>query len=274
MEEKGVTENKELSQQLRCERYLSLLGVNLIGFNCAAINPPLEAGCQSVCDKLINADRADYADLMMLNGSQVLNLCSGSVDMACEIDIEINYNFRDHTWEDSNGDQLDSLMWRSHEYPLLRDLITVCGFSSLVDYHGYNLRYCAQSSPSFDYNRSDFINSQFLDVAQQQSAFGRRFYFCLGDQIDTSNLKVGTLSEALISCDDMILTPDLCHNSTQANALIEVVQEARQRGHFNLDREIRPVSQMWTGMRRFNATHFTADGASLLTSNDLVKWLN
>ena len=71
--------------------------------------------------------------------------------------------------------------------------------------------------------------------------------------INLANLKQGTLTQAKNYCGrSQIMTPDICHNTTVTDTIIDVVRDARLR--FNMDSTI---AQMWIGIRRHNATHFS-----------------
>ena len=129
--------------------------------------------------------------------------------------------------------------------------------------HLYNLRYCTKSSSSLDWKRMDFVNSQFTDMTLEQR-LNQGFYFCANDLINVSNLKQGTLTHAQNDCSrSQIMTPDICHNTTITDTIIDVVREARIR--FNIGSEI---SQMWTSIRRHNATHFS-NGNKWFVGTDL-----
>ena len=255
--------NKSASfQQFVCDDYFSFMNTTFAGFNCAAlINHPTSSTCQNECDKL-KAKRADYDNLLKFNATKQLTVCGGGLAEDCEIEVDIDYNFDNRHWE-SNGQRLDNLTWQSRSYPQLRDLITVCGFSPLVNYHAYNLRYCTKSSSSLDWKRMDFVNSQFTDMTLEQR-LNQRFYFCANDLINVSNLKQGTLTHAQNDCSrSQIMAPDICHNTTITDTIIDVVREARIR--FNIGNE---VSQMWTGIKRHNATHFS-NGNKWFVGTDL-----
>ena len=59
------------------------------------------------------------------------------------------------------------------------------------------------------------------------------------------------------------MAPDICHNTTITDTIIDVVREARTC--FNIGNE---VSQMWTGIKRHNATHFS-NGNKWFVGTDL-----
>ena len=154
--------NKNASdQRFVCDDYFSFMNTSFAGFDCTAlINHPTSSTCQDECDKL-KAERANYDHFLKLNSTQLLIVCGGDgLAKDCEIEVDIVYNF-DNRHLESNGQRLDNLTWQSRSYPQLRDLITVCELSPLINYHSYNLRYCTKSSSSLDWKRMDFVNSQF-----------------------------------------------------------------------------------------------------------------
>ena len=68
-----------------------------------------------------------------------------------------------------------------------------------------------------------------------------------------SNLKFGTYQKAEENC-NKIMIPDLCQNQTQRSLLKTI--------------SIGKYGRYWTGIKRFNSTHFK--GNSILSKNDLA----
>ena len=79
------------------------------------------------------------------------------------------------------------------------------------------------------------------------------YYFCDEDEIMNSNLKFGTYQKAEENC-NKIMIPDLCQNQTQRSLLKTF--------------SIGKYGRYWTGIKRFNSTHFK--GNSILSKNDLA----
>lgn len=181
------------------------------------------------------------------------------VDIAINVDIE--YDFKNDHWQ-SNQRRLLNLTWRSIEYPDLRDLIVVCFPDSSLMSGAMSVgmpRYCAKTSSSFDYTRTDFLNHQFMDFARKME-FDKGYYICADNELNL--LKVGTLDEARSDCGEHgLITPDLCdENQPITDTLIALIRDADR-----LSNGMTRRNYMWTGTRRYNLTHYR--------SYDLERWV-
>ena len=183
----------------------------------------------------------------------------------CNLEIDVNFNFVTHQWE-SNKQQLNSLTWRSYEYPQLNDLLIICNllptlqmqFSSL-SYVQPTPHFCTQSSPGMDINRTDYFNWEFT------SRYGLKpleaFFICETDPLDYKSLKLGTLDQAMVKCGSL-MTPHLCGSSSAVDSLVQLLSDAHKLRKFEF-----PARFMWTGTKRYNATHFR--GSRWITTAEL-----
>ena len=75
---------------------------------------------------------------------------------------------------------------------------------------------------------------------------------------------MGTFDKASDECDNNLLTPDLCSSDGTSTAVVEtlkaLISEAERNG-------IEHLKHVWTGMRRYNETHF-----SYYNKNGTVVW--
>jgi hypothetical protein len=84
------------------------------------------------------------------------------------------------------------------------------------------------------------------------------------------------LARAQNDCNNQIMTPDICHNATITDTIMDVVREAWIR--YDGD-NVGTISRIWTGITRFNATHFsngkwftrTDLGAAIFLANFLTN---
>ena len=253
-----------------CENEIVLLNTTLARFACFGLfnDAKQVKGCEDACT---NAEaRTPYFDEFMrinrtLLESNYKNDTSISMD-DFSFDVNIDYNFINGDWE-ANGDKLN-LTWRFIEYPDLRDIIVVCFRArdtptSTTIQADDNPLYCARSSTMLDYSRTDFYNHQFVDFALKHEV-DQGYYVCAKDQLTLHSLKVGTLDEAHADCGGELLTPDLCDvNQSTTDTLMGLVREADR---LNL---ISRRNHMWTGIRRFNETHFLRSHSKWMTFVDL-----
>ena len=65
---------------------------------------------------------------------------------------------------------------------------------------------------------------KFSDTTEQNTLH-RAYYFCKGDQLTQTNMKLGTLDDAKKNC-TQIYTPKICHNETEASVLQELIIRA------------------------------------------------
>ena len=251
--------------QFTCQDDVVIFNTSLVEFNCFVIQVKTKQNQHNTCDEVcgdMNAKIPNYDEFIELNATKVIRGCSG---VFCNLIIEMNFDFATHQWQ-SNNQQLNSLTWRSHEYPRLNDLLVVCNLASYIQQPFGNdfsdeptPHFCTLSSSALGYNnRTDYFNWEFnqYDLTPFDA-----FYFCEADPFDYKSLKLGTLEQALSDCDNLLMTPNLCDSDASAgDKLAQLVKEANRLSKF----EWRFMSSfIWTGTKRYNETHFRGQ-----------KWIN
>lgn len=238
-----------------CNDAFQMFNTTLIRTNCFTVldDDFGDVSCNEECHRL-NAKMPDYDELLRLNAEQVERVCGAEF---CDLRVDVHFNFHTRHWQ-SNNKQLDNLTWKSHEFPRLNDLLVVCNHAPLSygwQPSGVSARYCTKNSPSLDHNRTNFVAWQYMPQTQgyRDAKMIRNhysgYYLCETDTFHPSNLKMGFLAQAVEKCDE-IMTLDLCEDANMAEKIRKLVNDAqRQYG-------IEPLSFMWTGTRRYNATHF------------------
>lgn len=245
-----------------CEETFLVFNTTVVSFNCFTILK-MNSGkydhkklCDKKCGKM-NAKVPSYDEFMGLNMTQLKRACDS--DSFSNINVDVNYHFGTRQWY-SNKRVLNSIIWSSHEYPLLNDLLVVCNLAPRYGQVGWRpsgtsqARYCTKNSGALDHSRRDFVawKVQNRNISGARSLeLNRGYYLCAEDAFLPSNLKIGQLHEARAKCGrNGILTPDLCNDTTMRKRVVQLANDAQRL--FNLE----PLSNMWTGTERFNATHF------------------
>ena len=65
---------------------------------------------------------------------------------------------------------------------------------------------------------------KFLDTTEQRTIH-RAYFFCKGDLLTQTNMKLGTLEDAKNIC-GQIYTPKICYNQTEASMLEDLIIRA------------------------------------------------
>ena len=164
--------------------------------------------CKKVCSET-NSIIPNYAQWNLLNISRLFDSCQ---NWNYDFTIASKYNFVKLQWE-SSGKKLDKIIWKSSSYPLLNDVLTICGiWSTSYPFTVKNrLIYCLSSSNQYDVNRTNYVGYQYREnfLINKYSNVGLGFYFCQNDKMNIKSLKLGTLEDAHKNCDH-IMTPDIC----------------------------------------------------------------
>ena len=237
--------------EFTCDSQFNVLNMTLVSFDCFVVLQDNIDPCEKAC-RLKDSKPPNFDQLLTLNITRLKGACSGAF---CNLVVDINFNFALHQWQ-SNNKQLDNLTWHSFEYPRLNDLLVLCNFIPVWFGSESTPNYCTRSSTLLEYNRTDFLNWQFADIEAHSWFRNHGFYFCQRDSLDYLNLKRGTFDDARVECDEKIMTPNMCDDPSLVDLLLQLLNDAQHRNE--IDSVVsRPF--MWTGMRRYNETHFRQD---------------
>ena len=199
-----------------CERSIDTFGQRFILVNCfhtvLRTEPSMkQEPCSELCST-VDAVIPSYQDFQTLNLSRLVDLCedeyntqsgpdSKSSPESCDYAISTSFNFTDLTWK-SDGQSLDNVTWKSFAYPKFNDILVICGMkltNSIDRQNGYlgrvvnNVRYCLVSSTDFDFDRKNYFAHQYQNIeALATNRLG--YYFCEGDELTSTNLKLGTFN--------------------------------------------------------------------------------
>ena len=211
----------EYKMNFTCNDTFQRLNTTLISTNCFTVldDDFDDVSCNKECHRR-NAKIPDYDDLLGLNLEEIERTCGADF---CDLRVNVHFNFDTDNWQ-SNNKQLDSLMWKSYEFPRLNDLLVVCNLEPLWygwQPSGVRARYCTKNSPSLDLNRTNFVAWQYMpqtqgyrDVKMMRKQYSG-YYLCETDTLHPSNLKMGFLTQAEEKCDE-IMTLDLCEDAHMA----------------------------------------------------------
>ena len=245
-----------------CQSNLVLFNASLVDYNCYAVRP--NKPCNETCAHL-NAKVPDYKEFMALNMAKLIRECE-TIEY-CNLVIDVTFDFAIERWQSSNQ-QLDSLTWRSHEYPRLNDMLIVCSLvmsSALIHFSGEPTPYfCTFSSSKLDNKRTDYFNWKLNhDLAPIKA-----YYLCESDPLDYKSLKLGTFDRAIVDCYGRLMTPNLCDDTTKTrDQLTELFKQAQRVSQFDLASRF-----MWTGTKRYNETHFHGEKWINTTQLDNCVW--
>ena len=234
--------------QFTCDDDFVVFNRSLAAWNCFVVQQ--DDACSEACSSL-DARLPNYSEFMALNATRVKRKCKSGF---CNLEIEANFNFATHLWE-SNNHELNNLTWRSHEYPLIDDLLVICNLlptlqrkSSAWSYVQPTPYFCTKSTPQMDINRTDYFNWEFtyFDLKPLEALF-----LCKTDPFDYKSLKMGTFDQAMEKCGSL-MTPDLCDDPLAVETLVQLLTDAHRLRKF-------AARFMWTGTKRFNETHFRGE---------------
>ena len=218
-----------------CENSISFLNSTMLLMNCYLIkeldifNPKLKP-CTDLClehDTSIPTIR----EWNKLTKSDLYTFCKDTRN--CDFAIKLAFNFVDSYWE-SDGEKLENITWKSASYPLLNDILTICGYELDRYRLGFpfnDVRFCVKSSTKFNLNRTDYLGYHIDRYKPTQRSNTLDFYenhgyfFCHDEELELENLKRATLNEAKKTC-SRIKTPNVCFNRTLRKSLIDLISWA------------------------------------------------
>lgn len=199
--------------------------------------------CDSLCEEV--ADRQlSYDDFEDMNITTLETYCQNQAKDPCNFNISVDFDFESQFWVRRDGSFINDLKWTSSDFPVLKNIV----ISHL--YYNHDVRNVIVST------------SLFPNLTG--------FYFCKEDQVISSNLKLGTYSEAKRKC-HQFLTLDICNDRSLAVQLIDMATKVSDKSLRNAQvvHDFNFLSKpltFWTGRRRLDQTRFVNENGIIITN--------